>query len=237
MKIMRTFILFVIMLTALFASAQNVKTVRVEKERFNLLQEMSLHDQFLEPKFQMGTVVFKNGKTASRHLNYNVVANAITFLDDKNRVFILEGFSDIHIITFGKRQFIPINNVEVAEVLETFSNGSSLVLRRQAKIKNDFDNRGGYGTSTEAATAVSRYKTVTQNGITYNFDNRVEVNITLTSSYLLLVDGKTLPINRFSNLKKYFPTKWQDAKEFAKENNFDFKKPESVLAIVRFCNQ
>lgn len=234
---MKTGLLFPLLLAALFATSQEVKTVRVEKERFNLLQEMSLSDQFLEPKFQVGVVVFKNGKTASRHLNYNIVANAITFLDEQNRVFILEGLAEIQVITFGNRQFIPINNIEVAEVLETFNNGSSFALRRQAKIKSDFENRGAYGTSTEAATAVSRYKTVTQNGVTYNFDSEVDVTITLTYSYLLLVDGKKLSINNFSSLKKHFPAKWQEVKEYAKENSFDFKKPENVLAIVRFCNQ
>jgi hypothetical protein len=231
------FLLIPVMLIALFASSQEGKTVRVEKERFNLLQEMSIHDQFFESKFQKGVVVFKNGKTASRHLNYNVVANAITFLDDQNRVYILEGLSEIQNISFGKRQFIPVNNFEVAEVLETFGNGSSLALRRQAEIKSDFENRGAYGTSTEAATAVSRYKTVTQNGITYNFDNQVEVNITLTYSYLLLVDGKKLPINNFLSLKKHFPNKWEEVKAYAKANKFDFKKSENVLLIVRFCNQ
>jgi hypothetical protein len=218
------------------ATSQEVKTVNVEKEKFNLLQEMSLTDQFLEPKFLMGKVVFKNGKTASQYLNYNIVANGITFLDEQNKVFILEGLADILMISFGNRNFVPINNVEVVEVLESFANGSSLVLQRQAKIKSDFENRGAYGTSTEAATAVSRHKTLTYDGITYGFDKHVEINITLKTNYLLTIDGKRYPLKNFSSLKKHYPTKWDDVKKYAKDQNFDFKNPENVLSIVRFCN-
>jgi hypothetical protein len=220
---------------AIASFSQDKMLVNIEKARFNLLEELSLHDQFLEPHFQDGKVTFSNGASNSSYLNYNLVSNRIYFVDQDKRAFILEGLASIALISFGRRTFIPINEKEVAEIIETYSNGSMLLLHRSASIKHSHENRGAYGTSTELAFS-DRVNSLNIDNTYTKFDEQVSVEVTLRSNFIILKEGKRITLKRFRDLRKLYPSKWEDVKNFAKQNNLDLNNKEDVIALIRFCS-
>lgn len=220
--------------TQLFA--QTTKTVNVEKERFNLLEEMSLTDQYLEPEFIMGQVVFNNGNTTRAYLNYNMVSNNIIFLDDQRTAMALMGLAQIRFIAFGKRSFIPISNNQVAEVIETYPNGTSLLLHRKSEIKKEYDTRGPYGTSLETSST-DRIVTLYEQTKTTKIDQSVEVQIEMRSTYMLNSGGNFYSINRLSDLKKIYPAKWDIIRKYVKDNNLSVRNKEHIIAIIGYCNE
>lgn len=220
---------------AIDSFSQDKMFVNIEKTRFNLLEELSLHDQFLEPLFQAGKVTFTNGASRSSYLNYNLVSNSIYFIDQDKRAFILEGLASIALISFGRRTFIPINEKEVAEILDTYSNGSKLILHRSASIKHSHENRGAYGTSTELAFS-DRVNSLNIDNTYTKFDEKVSVEVTLRSNFIILKDGKRVTLKRFRDLRKLYPSKWEEVKNYVKQNNLDLNNKEDVIALIRFCS-
>jgi hypothetical protein len=218
----------------LYSQEKNI--VKVEKVRFNLLEEMSLKDQFLDSKFYNGTLLFTSGNSITSHFNYNLVLNGISYLDDQKVLYMLEGLPKIKIISYGTRTFVPINSTQVAEVIETYSNGSSLLLHRQSEIKKPDDSRGPYG-RTSASSSVVKVSTFSSVGISFEKDIETLITITLSQNYLLLREGKTYPLRNLRSLKKLFPSKWDDAKKFAEEKKFDFKKSDDLIQLIKYCSQ
>lgn len=232
---MKNIMVLLALLWAIPLFPQQAKTVNVDKDRFNLLQEMALTDQYLDTVFVMGKVFFKNGNSSRAYLNYNLITNGITFLDEKNTAMTLMGLSEISLISYGSRAFVSFGNDQVAEIIESFPNGVSLLLNRKSEVKKSFDQRGPYGTSLELAST-DRLTTVFSEAITTRIDQRVDVEISMKSNYILLKDGKTFPVNRLKDLRKIYPEKWDELREFVKENNMNPNNKDNVLAIIKFCN-
>jgi hypothetical protein len=233
---LKTTILFLFISASLFALSQESKTVSVEKNRFNLVEEMTLKDQMLDTIFYKGRVYFKDGNYTEAYLNYNLLTNSIFFLNDEKKAFQLVGLPEISTIIYGKRTFLPINSKEVAEVIETLNGQVQLLLNRKVEIKNTAEYRGAYGTST-ATSSVTRVNAWDDVGAHIPIDRAVNVEISLKSQYLLKKDDKIVPINRIRDLRKIYPDKWEQLKEFVQTNNFKFNNKNDVVSIIKFCNE
>jgi len=94
---------FLYLLCAEFAYSQETLSVNIDRVKFNLLEELSLNDQFLDSQFYYGRVTFTRGSGSSAYFNYNVITNELYFLDQDNRAFMLVGLENIAMITYGKR--------------------------------------------------------------------------------------------------------------------------------------
>ena len=150
--------LLIVLLHSISIFSQDNKTVSIEKNRFNLVEEMTLKDQMLDPVFYMGKVFFKDGTHTETYLNYNLLTNGIYFLDNDNNAYQLAGLPEIAAISYGKRTFSPINSKEIAEVIQSLTGGDELLLNRKTEIKSSADNRGAYGAST-ITSSVARINT------------------------------------------------------------------------------
>jgi hypothetical protein len=233
---LKTTILLLLISASLFALSQESKTVSVEKNRFNLVEEMTLKDQMLDTIFYKGRVYFKDGNYTEAYLNYNLLTNSIFFLNDEKKAFQLVGLPEISTIIYGKRTFLPINSKEVAEVIETLNGQVQLLLNRKVEIKNTAEYRGAYGTST-ATSSVTRVNAWDDVGAHIPIDRAVNIEISLKSQYLLKKNDKIVPINRIRDLRKIYPDKWEQLKEFVQTNNFKFNNKNDVVSIIKFCNE
>lgn len=214
--------------------AQEVKTFSSEKSSFNVVEEMSVHDQFLDSVFHNGRVFFKSGDITRAFLNYNLIANGIFFLNDDKQVFQLVGLPEIRLISYGKRSFVPINLKEVGEIIATYDNGTSLILQRKSKVKNNAEYRGAYGTSTVTSATV-RVNTWNDQGASIGIDKTTEIEISLESQYLLMIDNKITPLKTLKTLKKIYPSKWESIKQFVDANRISLNKQFDVVRLVNFC--
>jgi hypothetical protein len=217
-----------------FLYAQEVKTFTSEKSSFNVVEEMSVHDQFLDSVFHNGRVFFKSGDITRAFLNYNVIANGIFFLNDDKQALQLVGLPEIKLIAYGKRNFVPINSKDVGEIIATYNNGTNLILQRKSKVKNNAEYRGAYGTSTVTSATV-RVNTWNDQGASIGIDKTTEIEISLESSYLLMVDNKITPLKTLKTLKKIYPSRWESIKQFVDVNKINLNNQFDLVRLVNFC--
>lgn len=231
---MKTLNITLFALLSLSVYAQEAKTVRVDKAIFNVVEEMSLRDQMLDSVFHNGRVAFKSGEITRAFLNYNVVANGIFFLNDNKEALQLMGLSDIKLVSYGNRTFIPINANEIAELIKSYDDGTNLLLQRISKVKNNVEYRGAYGTSTSTSSVV-RVRSWNDQGASIPIDRTTEVEVIIESKFLILKNGKITPLRRISDLKKVYPNKWSEIKTFVNTSKINLKRTGDVIALVNFC--
>lgn len=224
----------VLTLVSTFVYSQDVKTFSSEKSSFNVVEEMSLHDQFLDSVFHNGRVFFKSGDITRAFLNYNVIANGIFFLNDDKQALLLVGLPEIKLISYNKRSFVPVNAKEVGEVIATYNNGTSLILQRKSKVKNNAEYRGAYGTSTVTSATV-RVNTWNDQGASIGIDKSTDIEISLESHYLLMIDNKITALKSLKTLKKLYPSKWESIKQFVDANRISLNKQFDVVRLINFC--
>ena len=96
-----------------------------------------LHNQFLDPVFQSGHVIFKDGTGSQQNLNYHLNSNRICYINESGDAFVLVDLSTVKEVTYGNRTFVPTVKSEIAEVLKTYDDGSKLLLQREARLATD----------------------------------------------------------------------------------------------------
>jgi hypothetical protein len=229
-------IIIQVLLFTVIANSQEVKTINFDKYSFDIVEELSLTDIFLDPEFQQGTITLKTGSRSAGSLNYNIVTNSINFLNEKNEPLMLVDLPNVLLITYSNRTFIPINANEVAEVVQTFSNGSSVLLIRRAKLKNSLENRGPYGATVDPSS-LAKISSLYEDGVFLNKKSNIEISVTVEYNYFVLLNNKRTQIKRFKDLKKLYPSKWEEVKSFVSENRIDLSDKQGVLSVLKFCNQ
>ncbi len=206
----------------------NEKTSQQENEQ--------LQSQFLDSVFQSGQVSFKDGTSSEQNLNYHLNSNRICYINENGDPFVLVDLSTVLEVTYGNRTFIPTVKSDIAEVLKIYSDGSKLLLQRQARIATDDDNRGPYGGSTITAS-LTRLSTMPEWGV---FDPLAMDNIfkaDIKEQFVLLKDGKRHKISKLKSLKKIYRTNWKEIEAYVSQNNPDFKSQQDLIDLFEFASQ
>lgn len=209
-------------------SADNKKTAQQENKHQG--------GQFLDVDFQPGEIIFKDSTSSQQNLNYYLDSNQICYLNEKGELLALSNLSDIDRVSYGDRTFIPIDKSNVIEVLKTFSDGSSLLLQRQAKVTRVKDTSGPYGTSTITAT-VSRLTTMHEWNIHQPLETENIYKPIIKERFVLMKNGKKQKISKLNSLKKVFRPRWKEIKEYASQNNPDMKNHEDLIDLLEFCTK
>ncbi|MFA7066122.1 MAG: hypothetical protein WC199_05005 [Dysgonamonadaceae bacterium] len=209
-------------------SADNKKTAQQENDNQG--------GQFLDANFKHGEVFFKDGTNSQQNLNYYLNSNQICYLNEKGEPLVLVDLSDIERVSYGDRTFIPIDKSNVTEVLKTFSDGSSLLLQRQAKVTRVKDTSGPYGTSTITAT-VSRLTTMHEWNIHQPLETENIYKPIIKEGFVLMKNQEKHKISKLNSLKKIFRPRWKEIKEYASQNNPDMKNPEDLIDLLEFCTK
>lgn len=225
-------ILFMLLNLSICTIAQNSINVISEKSTINLLEEVSLKEQFLDPEFISGKVFFKDGSVSSALLNYNLLLNTILFVGDNDIALTLSELNKISLVSYGKHKFIPYNN-SFMEIVGSYKNDVILLLDRKVKVK---DNKkvGLYGDSmeTSAFTNITSY----DNKIMYrDFSHQINIDIIQNYSYYICVKSKFYKIQRVKDILKIFPEKKDSVLDYINNNNL---KPSIIFdldKIISYC--
>jgi hypothetical protein len=229
-------ILFIVFI-ALSLNAIGQKTIVVysDKSLIYLNEEISLRSQFLDSLFYQGKVIFKNGKTSSALMDYNLLDNGISFVDKNKNVLILDGLEEISFVIYNKRIFIPYQGY-LLEQIDTYKNDISLFLKRKTTIKTNATN-GAYGMNTESSN-VTRYSSLSgpRSEQTYNDLNKeLRVDVTLESEFFLKMSERFVSVSRIKDLKKLFPAKKDSILNFISSNKLNLSNPNDLKQIIRYC--
>ena len=193
-------------------------------------------EQYLDPTFESGKILFKTGSTTQYNLNYHLYSNSICFLNEKDEPFILVDLSNVLMLTYGNRTFIPIDKSNVAEVVRTFSDGSKLLLQRIAKTEKGSDSSGAYGLSTETA-AITSYSSMRFEGHTVKLEVPKNTKFALSERLFIIKDSKKYSISKLKSLRKVYKSKWDDIQAYAEQNNTNVKDIQELIDLLEFSTK
>ena len=196
-----------------------------------------LKEHLLDAAYVPGKVIFKDGAISEEMLNYFINLNQITYINEKGDTLVVSDLSDIKLISYADRIFIPLDKKKVAEVIKTFADGETmLLLQRQGRVKRVSDSSGPYGTSTET-TSISRLSSMHEWDIitTEGFDAESMYARITKEVFIAMKNRKQYKINNLKSLRKIFKPKWNEIKAYDKQHKPDLKNVEDVVALLEFC--
>lgn len=238
---MKKLLFFIIMLSSMYTKGQSSVVVYSDKVSIDLKEEIPLNSQYLDSLFYRGKVFFKDGKSASSLMNYDLINNGISFVNDEKKLLILDITDDLSSVNYNKRIFLPFNGA-LLEQIAVFNN-ISLLLKR--KVTFDSSVAGAYGIKSE----VSSTKPITTfagplskelgdsqtSHTTLKLDNKI--TITFEKKYYLLINGAIKPISRIKDLKKQFPQKKDLIINYILDNRLDINNENDLKSLVKFCSE
>lgn len=189
----------------------------------------------LDDEYSPGTVIFKGGATSRQMLNYFIDLNQITFINEKNDTLVVSDLSDINLITYADRVFIPLDKRKVAEVVKTFGDEQTmLLLQREGRVNRVSDSSGPYGTSTET-TSISRLNTMHEWEIHQELGAESMYERYTKDVYHVMRLGVAYRINNLRSFRRIFRPKWNEIKAYNKEHKLDVRNKEDLIALLEFC--
>jgi hypothetical protein len=94
----------------------------------------------------------------------------------------------------------------------------------------------GYGGSTETG-ASKNVANISGMGRAYKLKLPANYHITDASQFWIEKDGKFLKATTISQIKKVFPEKSVEIKQLNRSKDFDIKKKEDIILLVRKCSE
>lgn len=120
----------------------------IESPSFSYQQLKENRKQFLDEDFQPGKIILKEGSINIDNLNYHLYHNRICYYNEQNKPIILDDLSNVLLISYGNRTFVPISTTKVAEVIQILPDNSKLLYEREAELMDNSEGIGAYGSST-----------------------------------------------------------------------------------------
>ncbi|RPH34123.1 MAG: hypothetical protein EHM93_01840 [Bacteroidales bacterium] len=231
---MKQFFFFILIAISINVMGQTTIEVYSDKSFIYLREEIALKNQFLDSVFYNGKVLFKNGKSSNALMNYNLIDNGISFVQDK-KIVILTGLEDILFVTYNKRIFIPYQDTFL-EQIEDFGNNVLLLLKRKTILKTNSVS-GAYGMNSQSSN-IGKFSYLSGNGIEQNYtdlNKNVTIDVTLETDYFIKIDDKIKPLNRIKVLMKLFPNKKNSLLDFISTNNIKITESYDLKKMIRFC--
>ena len=221
---------FFFILTVLSCSAlqgQPLETYTV-KPGNNILEIIPLKVVFLYPSFTMGTVSFRDGRSVGGNLNYNLLIQAIQFIDGKGDTLALADENTIKQISITKDTFYYSNGY-----VKQIGNWTSVKLAERDFFKEFVQKPGSYGMSS-AATAAHSINSVIIQGSTYKLNTDKEVVMVKAKQYFIGNKYNEFVAADKKNLLKLFPKQKKDISDYLDKNAVDFTKSEDLTRLATF---
>ena len=147
----------------------------------------------------------------------------------------MSDLSDINLITYADRVFIPLDKRKVAEVVKTFGDEQTmLLLQREGRVNRVSDSSGPYGTSTET-TSISRLNTMHEWEIHQELGAESMYERYTKDVYHVMRLGVAYRINNLRSFRRIFRPKWNEIKAYNKEHKLDVRNKEDLIALLEFC--
>jgi len=186
---------------------------------------------YVLPDFIVGSVKMKSGATEYALLNYNMITEEMIF--DKNGTKLaLAELAAIDTVYIDSLVFIPHEKIFI-EILYS----SKVILYKQNKCNLLIaGNPAGYGGSTETG-ASKNVSNISGMGRAYKLKLPADYHITDASQFWIEKEGKFHKASTISQVRKVFPEKSDEIKQFTHTKGFDVKKSEDMISLVRRCSE
>jgi hypothetical protein len=213
-----------------YALAQSSEKINVEAEE-DISQAIDQVDQYRFKDFVKGKVYFKNGRSSTARLNYNLLYDAILFIDKKGDTLSLAEPEKVNYVAIQYTIFYYDKGY--FEIIADYPS-VKLAYKQVLKVSNR-EKIGGYGQQTNTS-AIDNYSTVSNGNQTFNL--KVNENVIFSKKafyYLLDQNNRFSPANK-RNIIKIFPKKHKKSiVQFIDDHETDFKNEQSIKSLLQFC--
>lgn len=192
--------------------------------------EKSILNTNLFEKFLKGSVLMKNGRVEEALLNYDTESKKIVFKKDE-AVLVLIDLPSVDTVYIENRKFIPLNNTfyEVATGLVNID----LYITYSNKRKPLMASPDHSGTTRQTGNQVNNNVASAY----VNRPNQLNYAVEILTHYWLKKGNSLYKANNQTQLLTVFPFKDHEAiKNYIRDNNIDFSKPDDIVKLVNFCN-
>ncbi|WP_373515271.1 hypothetical protein [Persicitalea sp.] len=227
---MKTKLLFCVALTLIGFTgwAQTSETIRVKSD-----QQLSVSDKYLYPQFTTGTVQYRDGRTVSAKLNFNLLLREMQFVNPPRMdTLTLDQEYTIRHIAINEDKFVHDPKTGFMKVLGDY--GATKLVAAQSLQVGNVDKEGGYGQSSGVSSIKSVNNLPTDNGSIARLSMKGDVVYSRRESFFLVDDnGVAYPANRKSVLKLYAKRK-NEINDYIKENSVQFSDAADLKKILEF---
>ena len=185
--------------------------------------------QYLFPEFTEGSVLQKSGTVTKTQLNYNTLTQEMIFKQGE-QFLALDKIEEIDTVYLNGKKFIPGDNMFYEVATQT---PVALLLQHTSDIIPS-GNETGFGKSQ--TTAVTNITDLKRGGRAYSLSLPDEYSFKNKTACFLKKDGKYILITNVKDVKNVFADKESSIDDYTKKNKVNFKKPETLAALIELCN-
>jgi hypothetical protein len=191
--------------------------------------------QFLDSTFYQGKIYLNDGKYASALMNYNLFDNGISVIGKDKNALLLDGLDQILFVSYNSRVFFPYLGFFL-EQIETFKNGTSLLIKRNAKTNRNIPAYGMTSVSESGGKNSSTIGIGNQTSLS-DLNEESKIEVTMESEFYLKMNGKYHSLTRIKDLKKLFPNKKDSIVAYISDNHLDISKVSDLKQIIKYCSE
>ena len=197
----------------------------------SLFAQEAIGDGRLFPKFEKGTVFFKNGGQAFASLNYDMVQEQMLFLVPDSTEMKIANPLDVAVVKIGERRFLPASSRDIFYEEIPAGEGSFFVQRIAFYLSEG--KAAGYGgySQTQASTSVV---SVQQGGNIVKLKPGDKFKLVTEYVYYLQSGNKYKKFYSAKTLGKLFKGHESEIQAFADRESINFRKMEDVARIVEY---
>ena len=196
-----------------------------------LLAQDEVGNGLIFPKFENGTVVFKNGARYSALLNYSMLQQEMLFQDADNTIMALANVEEIIVVIIGERRFFPFSSKGIFYEEIQAGNGSFFVQYKATMISEGKASAyGGYSQTS----SITSYGTIFGSGNVYQLNPDEKFRLKTENAFYLLSGKSYKKFNSAKALGKLFKGNESKIEEFAKEQSINFSKTDDIARVVEY---
>jgi hypothetical protein len=220
---------------SLHVFGQKTNEIYSDKSVIYSSEDILLKHQYLDSIFYQGKIYFIKAKPATALMNYNLLENGISVVDNAKNVLLLDGLDQILFVSYNGRIFFPYQG-SFLEQIDTYKNNVLLLIQRKVTANYNAPT-DAFGMNSESA---SNGKHTSSSGVgnrisqtDLNEDLKVEVK--METEYFILINGMYHTIYRIKDLKKLFPKKKDTILAFVSDNHLNINRIEDLKKIISYC--
>ena len=223
MRMCFSFLSFLFCACHLLAQNTNTITIKAGEDVSVLYKHI-----YKYPEFAHGKVNFNDGTVAGSNMNFNLLLEAMQFIDEKGDTLALANENTIKYISIGQDTFYFHEGY--LQLVSTYGN-TELVIKQKIKF-TDEKNIGAYGIPTSTHT-IDNYNTLRANN-TYSLKlNKDLVYSKERKSYFNKGDRDFIIVNK-KNLLKMFSNKKAIIEDYLKQTDVDFNKEDDLKSLFHY---
>lgn len=226
----------VVFLSNSATSQTRQETIRTSARQVQIGEVASQELQTLLPE-AVESVVYTDGKSETRNLNYNILYDHFFYSDRRGRTLWL-GPRDVDSVRLGDSLFRSFEDEGFFVVVPGIP---ELLVRHNIDISTETLTRGAYGTTNETASIEVLRAITTASGANGSMHTAYlenpggqELRITLKreEKFYVLKEGEVLDASNRRALQRAFPEHRREIRRYVRNNDIDFESLEDLSGIL-----